>query len=282
MAKKEKNTFYFSHDCNARNDEKLIAVRMRHGAEGYGIYFMIIERLMESTGYMSVKDYNVIAFDLRVSAEKVKSIIEDFELFSFAEDGRFFSESLTRRLEKMEEGKKQRREAGLKSAERRRKKNENSTDVERMLNDRSTDDERTLNGSLQKNEQIKGKENKEEEIIPPCNPPEGDLRARGKIEPVLSFEKIKEVLLADEEWRMISCRRSGMTTKFNDLIPEKLDEFHAYIKAIGEERTILTVSDVKRRFTFWCRDHSLKTYNQSINGSRKESEDIEFKVHDFR
>ena len=40
-----KKTSYFSHDSNARNDEKILAVRMKYGAEGYGIYFMILERL---------------------------------------------------------------------------------------------------------------------------------------------------------------------------------------------------------------------------------------------
>ena len=28
---------YFNHDCDARNDEKLIALRIRYGAEGYGL-----------------------------------------------------------------------------------------------------------------------------------------------------------------------------------------------------------------------------------------------------
>ena len=57
MAKK---TSYFSHDSNARNDEKILAVRMRLGAEGYGIYFMLIERLRDESDYTSVKDYNMI------------------------------------------------------------------------------------------------------------------------------------------------------------------------------------------------------------------------------
>lgn len=30
-------TPYFSHDSNARNSDKLLAVRIKHGAEGYGI-----------------------------------------------------------------------------------------------------------------------------------------------------------------------------------------------------------------------------------------------------
>ena len=55
-----KDTYYFSHDYNARNDEKMIAVRMKHGAEGYGIFFMILEKMRESENYMCIKDYNNI------------------------------------------------------------------------------------------------------------------------------------------------------------------------------------------------------------------------------
>ncbi len=94
-----RNTSYFSHDSNARNDEKILAVRMKFGMEGYGIYFAILERLRDSADYMSIRDYNVIAFDFRVSAEKVKSIVEDFGLFVFTEDGKYFySESFLQRM----------------------------------------------------------------------------------------------------------------------------------------------------------------------------------------
>lgn len=33
---------YFPHDSNARNDAKILKVRMKYGAEGYGVYFMRI------------------------------------------------------------------------------------------------------------------------------------------------------------------------------------------------------------------------------------------------
>lgn len=117
MAKK---TFFFSHDANARNDEKILAVRMKHGMEGYGIYFAIVEKLLESTDYILLKDYNMIAFELRASAEKVKSVIEDFGLFEFTECGKlFYSKSLIDRMDALEEKRDKRREAGKKGAESR-------------------------------------------------------------------------------------------------------------------------------------------------------------------
>lgn len=128
----DKEAYYFSHDSNARNDDKLIAVRMRHGAEGYGIYFMILERLRDNSDYMSVKDYNVIAFDLRVSAEKIKSVVEDFDLFVFTEDGKkFYSESLLRRMDKKESVSDVRRKAAKKRWEKE-KKNKSSANAMQM------------------------------------------------------------------------------------------------------------------------------------------------------
>lgn len=119
MAKRQvKTTNYFSHDSSARNDEKVIRLRMRHNAAGYGVYFMILERLREEADYMSVKDYNMIAFDLRVDAALVKSVVEDFGLFAFTDDGKcFYSESFSRRMGMKDAVKKKRSEAGKKGGE---------------------------------------------------------------------------------------------------------------------------------------------------------------------
>jgi hypothetical protein len=132
-----KDTFYFPHDCNARNDERIISVRMKYGMEGYGIYFAIIERLRESTLYKCVKDYNMIAFDLRVDPNLVKSIVEDFGLFAFTGDGKYiYSESLNKRMLVFEEKRNRYSNAGKKSALKRKVSNRyDGNDVETTLNE---------------------------------------------------------------------------------------------------------------------------------------------------
>lgn len=146
-----KEAYYFSHDSNARNDEKLLAVRMKHGAEGYGIYFMIVERLREDSENMSIKDYNVLAFDFRVSADKVKSIIEDFKLFEFTEDGKkFYSKRMMRNMKEKNEKSEKARNAAQKRWENT---NAMQTQCERSALKES-----------------KVKESKEENIIPPISP----------------------------------------------------------------------------------------------------------------
>lgn len=90
---------YFSHDSNARNSDRLIPLRSQLGAEGYAIYFMILERLREEPDYTSVRDYGMLAFDFRVPVESVRRVVEDFDLFAFTEDEqRFYSESFLARM----------------------------------------------------------------------------------------------------------------------------------------------------------------------------------------
>ena len=126
-----KSTNNFSHDSNARNDEKLVRLRMKQGAAGYGVYFMILERLREEADYMSAKDYNMIAFDLRVDAAIVKSVVEDFGLFTFTDDGKcFYSESFTRRMGIKDTLRRQRSEGGKIGMKNRWKKEQGKQDKE--------------------------------------------------------------------------------------------------------------------------------------------------------
>ena len=121
---------YFSHDSNARNSDKLMKVRMGLGAEGYGIFFMLIERLREEEDYKSTVDYTTLAFDLRVDPEKVKQVVENYDLFKITEDGKYFySDSFNERMEMMDAKRKKRAEAGKKGAEKRWENRQNDSNV---------------------------------------------------------------------------------------------------------------------------------------------------------
>ena len=78
-----KETFYFSHDYGARNDEKILKLIQKEGWEGYGIYWAIIEKLYEADGFLD-EDYDCIAFDLRAECERIKRVINDYKLFTVA------------------------------------------------------------------------------------------------------------------------------------------------------------------------------------------------------
>lgn len=111
---------YFSHDSDARNDDKIIRLRIEHGAAGYGVYFMLLERLREERNYVSNCDYSKIAYDLRVEADLVQSVVEDYDLFSLTEDGNgFYSESFSARMKIKDDVKSKRAEVGRKGLAKR-------------------------------------------------------------------------------------------------------------------------------------------------------------------
>ena len=85
-----KDAYYFSHDSNARNDQRLMKVRMKYGMEGYGIYFGIIELLRETEDYtLTFNDLESISFDLRTDLDKVEDIITNYNLFVIKESTMF-------------------------------------------------------------------------------------------------------------------------------------------------------------------------------------------------
>jgi len=92
-----KDTFYFSHDYNARNDEKIKRLIRKHGMIGYGIFWSIVEDLYNNANALRT-DYEGIAYDLRSDSDLVASVVNDFDLFVFREDF-FGSKSVQERLD---------------------------------------------------------------------------------------------------------------------------------------------------------------------------------------
>lgn len=106
---------YFKHDCNARNDDKLTALRIEHGPAGYGVYFMILERLREEENYqgqMTDRYIRALAYDFHAEASLIRTVIQDFGLFEVDEQaGTFHSPRFDEEMQFMENLSKTRREA---------------------------------------------------------------------------------------------------------------------------------------------------------------------------
>jgi hypothetical protein len=109
----KKDAYYFSHDSNARNDEKVVDLRFSHGWEGYGIYWAIIEMLRDTATYSMQLDCKRIAFALQVNEKIIKGVICDFDLFVIDGDV-FYSDSLKRRMAYREKVSDERRKAARK------------------------------------------------------------------------------------------------------------------------------------------------------------------------
>lgn len=92
-----KDTFYFTHDYNTRQDVKIKKLIQKHGMCGYGVFWAIIEDLYNNANALPL-DYESIAYDLRMDNEVIKSVINDFGLFVI-EFNEFGSKSVQTRLE---------------------------------------------------------------------------------------------------------------------------------------------------------------------------------------
>lgn len=125
----KQGTFYFSHDYNARMDEKIKKLIRKHNITGYGIYWAIIENLYNNANAL-LKDYEGIAFELRCTEEEVKSVIEDFDLFVFDEK-KFGSLSVQKRLDKKADISKKAADSAI-----YRWNNERNANALRQLQDR--------------------------------------------------------------------------------------------------------------------------------------------------
>ena len=166
-----KDVYYFSHDVNASNDPKIVAMESEFGVISYAWWWKLIEKLASSDDYrLPFKKYTFIALDkeLGILNENerpfnenerpfnenerdlfcsnksflfINSLIHDFELLD-CDDEYFWSPSLIRRQEirrsKAEKKQEQRRLAGIKSGEARRKKGTKTNDRSTKMNDRST------------------------------------------------------------------------------------------------------------------------------------------------
>ncbi len=158
---KLKDAYYFPHYVGARDDRKIRRVRKDLGIEGYGIYFMTLEKLREESSLKyPMHDVDLLADDFGTSEAKLRTVICNYELFQIekGENGEvFFSPRQIQYLEPFFEKKERARLAGIKSGEVRRKKQIEAINrlslfdsTEHLLKKSSTNDEQLINKVIKK------------------------------------------------------------------------------------------------------------------------------------
>lgn len=141
---RKKEIASFLHDCNARNDQKMLRLRSRGGWAWYGIYWACIEVMREATDYRihpEAIDGVALSLGVRdVEFHEFLSFCAQLELFKH-DSGGYYSESLVRRMERYEEKIEKCKKAAEKSVETRTQKRQILTLVptEQTFNGRSTD-----------------------------------------------------------------------------------------------------------------------------------------------
>lgn len=196
---------YFPHDSDARSDDKIIALRIKHKWEGYGLYWALIEKLRDSKDYTLKVDYNVLAFDLRSDAALIKSIINDFGLFAFTDDGEcFYSKSLNMRMKPLDDKRAKLSDAGKRGNERRWKSSQHVSPPDNNFIATQSPPEHHPIAYLSQEENRE--ENRLEDNIPPTPPKGGGKKSKSEPKEInskarLLFEQhFRETFGADYYW----------------------------------------------------------------------------------
>jgi hypothetical protein len=106
-----KTTEWFRHDCDARNDIKCILLRKRHGWEGYGVFWSIVELLRDADEYkLPLSDIESLSCALEFDSEIMKTLLSIGLLSS--DEMFFFSPSLCERMASLDEKRAKLSEAG--------------------------------------------------------------------------------------------------------------------------------------------------------------------------
>lgn len=115
-----KDVFWFPHDYDAVDDDKITLVIDQLGMEGYGIYWLLIEKLRGKEEFkMPFSSVPSLARKYCTTQEKIKAIITQYGLFEFDDDGFFYSRSLIIRMQRWIETREKRSNAGKLGNEKR-------------------------------------------------------------------------------------------------------------------------------------------------------------------
>src|SRR5574344_2051879 len=223
--------FSFNHDASAFSNAKLMNLVQKEGLSGYGIYWAILEFLRMQPEYSASRvTLSQLARKTNTTQKKMKRIISDYDLFVLTDD-RFYSPGLSERMAAHD------RVVGSCRANGRLGGLANSLKI-------SQSDEANAIALVRESNHIITSLKSESEANS-CSSPEELLR---------SVAEMKHETIWQEQMAM----KSGMGLKFAAHFDALLLAFSTYISLIGEENSIPTVNDAKRRFFFWMQSADCK------------------------
>jgi len=261
-----KDTFWFPHDYNARNDVKIKNLIRKLGFEGYGIFWSIVEELYNNNNAMP-NYYDAIAYDLRTDVEKVRSIIEDFDLF-VVHNGYFGSTSIERRInERLAKSKKAQISANRRWEQCERNANASKSHCESDANASKSHCESDANAMLERKKERK-KDTQTPTVSPSVTPQavvvtstnfsDRSIAMVEFVKTLKNVSKLKDQLTHEEADRLLD--------KFpKETLKEILLEMENYKLLTKKSNSVnLTIrSWLKRRSETLKRPHDI---NQNFNG----------------
>ena len=117
-----KDAFYFPHDANASNDEKLLHIVSKFGMSGYGLYWCWIEAMHESMdGKLTVKLIEGLSLRFRVDKDLLLQFYNEaitIGLF-ICDDKKYWSQRVLRNKDEFEQKRLKKSEAGKRGMQAR-------------------------------------------------------------------------------------------------------------------------------------------------------------------
>jgi DnaD/phage-associated family protein len=161
------DSYYITHDIDAFDDIKIIALCDEFGLEAYAIYWLILEKMFpEESISLPYNDMTFRALKAKSKANcDIKSLVDraiEYELFVL-KDGQFYSPSFVRRMETHLDRKAKRSEAGRKGGKASAKARKQKKESQASSNESSSKDEAMLNDCSSKR-QANVKQNQANEI----------------------------------------------------------------------------------------------------------------------
>jgi len=72
-----KETFYFQHDYNSRNDQKILMIRDKFNLEGYALFWMCLEAMAEEIdGYIYNKSIGGLSISFGIPKKNLQKLID--------------------------------------------------------------------------------------------------------------------------------------------------------------------------------------------------------------
>ena len=288
----------FDHDAGARRDQKIISAMVRHGPVAYAAFFMTIEKLAESDGWLYC-DYDGMAYEFHIEKEIVKSVIEDFDLFVFEEttNGKIFkSLRLNKWIENIDVSLKKRSEAGKKGMASRWKAKSMNSDNGVITNDNNviTEDNNVIandNGVITNDNYNKDKDKDKDKDN---NPPPLNTRAKNENDPCLdspalmstiAMEKLTESLidrLKGDEMKQVGIITGNPELITKDNFNEMVEKFRSWMRIT--ERRSQSYGQMCGTFLSWLRIESKDNPNNNSYGKSRngETEKVSQKLRDLR
>ena len=255
---------YIPHEVSMRNTTEVINLIESEGAEGYGIYWAIMEYLRVQEGYIgNLPALASLKRQLKIRQPKLDKVLNGFGLF-ICSGNTFYSPKLNEVMKPFED-----RRARIEAYKRNKEKEE-------TLKISEVSSEKSDIVSFEVKGKVKGKE---ETTTPISSSSAERVEEELPVSFVPAWERYVNELQDDEQWKELVAMRSGLKEKFATLFPRIVEAFKRHVRSIGNERKILSHSDAKHYFWFFM-NPSTPTYKNLILELQKPIDKGEYKYED--